>query len=144
MLLNKLTKFLLLPELNLIKICTTRNRIIEYSVVKESDFEVCPKCATKSTHVHDRRMVTVKDAPVGGKIKIFKILKRRFRCPKCKSAFTEPVHGINKHAKITQRLQRYITWACDNYVDLKRVRKDTECGNSTIYKRFYNQLELKA
>ena len=140
---EQLTSFLLLPELKLMSVKRIRNRAYEYNLVKESKFEVCPKCATKSSKVHDRRWITVKDAPIHGKIKIFKILKRRFRCTNCKSVFTEPVSGINKGARITQRMQRHILWSCENFTDLKKVRRDTECGNKTIYNRLYQQLELE-
>lgn len=140
---KQLSSFLLLPELKLISVKKVRNRLYSYELVKQSDFEVCPKCATKSSKVHDRRWVTVKDAPVHGKLKIFKILKRRFRCPHCKSVFTEPVNGISKGARITQRMQKHILWSCENFSDLKKVRRDTECGNKTIYNRLYQQLDLE-
>lgn len=72
-----------------------------------------------------------------------KILKRRFRCPSCKKVFTEPVQGIQKRARITQRLERRICWACQTYTDLKKVQRDLHVGRKVIYKSFYRQLELK-
>ena len=46
---EQLTSFLLLPELKLMSVKRIRNRAYEYNLVKESKFEVCPKCATKSS-----------------------------------------------------------------------------------------------
>lgn len=140
---KQLINFLLLPELKLFDMKKVRNRAYEYHAHKVSKFEVCPKCATKSSKVHDRRMVTLKDAPIHGKLKILKVIKRRFRCSNCKSVFTEPIAGVNKGARITQRLQRHILWSCENFTDLKKVRKNTECGNKTIYTRLYQQLNLE-
>ena len=137
-----LTKFTLLPELKLSSFRYT-STVLRYETIKESKFEVCPKCATPSYTVHDRRIVTVKDAPHVGRLKFIKITKRRFRCPKCKSVFTEPVQGIKKHSRVTQRFERSVLWACETFSNLKLVRKNYKCGNGFIYRCFYKQLELK-
>jgi len=139
---SHLTKFTLLPELKLSSFNYT-STTLRYGVIKESEFEVCPKCATPSYTVHDRRTVTVKDAPSGTRLKFLKIIKRRFRCPKCKAVFTEPVQGIKKYARVTQRFERSILWACENFSNLRLVQKNYKCGNSFIYKCFYKQLDLK-
>ncbi len=140
---KKLAQNFLLPELKVKHACRSSIRGILVQSTKESKFEVCPKCATKSTTVHDRRKIKVKDAPMGGKLIYHEIIKRRFRCPKCYCVFTEPVQGIKKHAKITQRFERSIYWACENFTDLKKVRKAHDCGYKLIYKSYYKQLELK-
>lgn len=139
---DHLTRFLLLPELNLTKFYYRRT-VLNYEAVKSSPFEVCPKCATPSTTVHDRRRVKVKDIPHGGKLRFITITKRRFRCPRCKSVFTEPVQGIRKGGRVTQKFERSVLWACENFSDLKRVRANYKCSYSLIYKCFYRQLELK-
>lgn len=137
-----LTKFTLLPELKLTNFRYT-NTVLRYEAIKQSEFEVCPKCATPSYTVHDRRTVTVKDAPLIGKLKFIKIVKRRFRCPKCKAVFTEPVQGVKKHARVTQRFERSVYWACETFSNLKLVQKNYKCGHSFIYRCFYKQVELK-
>lgn len=139
---SHLTKFTLLPELKLTHFSYT-SRKVSYETSKESQFEVCPKCATISKTVHDRRSVTVKDAPHAGRMKYITITKRRFRCPKCKAVFTEPVQGIRKHARVTQRFERSVYWACETFSNLKLVRKHYRCGNGFIYRSFYKQLDLK-
>ena len=50
---------------------------------KTSKKEVCPKCATLSSTGYDKRVVTIKDAPIRDKEVILKITKRRFYCKKC-------------------------------------------------------------
>ncbi len=137
-----LTKFLLLPELKLTEFkFKSTDRF--YRAVKASQFEVCPKCATPSFKVHDRRTVTVKDAPDSGKSKWITIVKRRFRCPKCKSVFTEPVQGIRKGARVTQKFERSVLWACEVFSDLKKVKTVYKCSYKFIYTCYYKQLELK-
>ncbi len=86
----------LLPELKFSH--SYKSGIANFTVVaiKRSKFEVCPKCATPSTKVHDKRTITLKDAPIRGKYMTLKVTKRRFRCPSCKSVFTEPIQGVNK------------------------------------------------
>lgn len=133
----------LLPELKFSH--SYKSGIADFTVVatKRSQFEVCPKCATPSSKVHDRRTITLKDAPIRGKYMTLKVTKRRFRCPNCKSVFTEPIQGVNKGGRLTQRFVRSIYWACENFQDLKRVKKAHRCGYKTIYKSYYKQLRLK-
>jgi len=139
---SHLTRFLLLPELKLTNF-NYRSTDRFYRTVKESSFEICPKCATPSTKVHDRRKVQVKDAPDSGKSNYLTIVKRRFRCPKCKSVFTEPVQGIRKGARVTQKFERSVLWACENFSDLKKVKTAYKCSYKFIYTCYYKQLELK-
>lgn len=137
------SKFILLPELKIISHWQSDKFRTQYKCAKESDFEVCPKCAVKSYSVHDRRWVQVQDAPIRGAGIYLKILKRRFRCPSCKKVFTEPVSGIRKGFKTTHRYRRGLRWACENFIDLKRVQRAYGCSAGLVYKVYYEQLELK-
>jgi transposase len=136
-------KFILLPELKLITHWQTTKFRTYYRCSKESDFEVCPRCAVKCFSVHDRRWIFIKDAPIRGSGIGLKILKRRFRCRTCKKVFTEPISGIRKGFKTTQRYRLGLKWACDNFVDLKRVQRAYNCSAGLVYKVFYEMLELK-
>jgi len=53
------------------------------------------------------------------------------------------VSGIQKGFRTTHRYRRGIKWACENFQDLKRVQKAFGCSAGTVYKVFYEQLELK-
>lgn len=135
--------FILLPELKVLTHWQSNKFRTRYNCVKQSQFEVCPKCATKSFSVHDRRWVFVRDAPIRGIGVGLRILKRRFRCPNCKKVFTEPVSGIRKGFKTTQRFRRGVQWACENFTDLKRVQRAYACSSGLLYKIYYEQLERK-
>lgn len=136
-------KFILLPELNLLTHYQSDKFRTHYKCAKESEFEVCPRCAVKSYSVHDRRWVKVQDAPIRGSGIYLNILKRRFRCPQCKKVFTEPINGIQKGFKTTHRYRRGLRWACENFIDLKRVQRAYGCSAGLVYKVYYEQLELK-
>ena len=136
-------KFILLPELKIMSHWQSDKFRTRYKCAKESEFEVCPKCAVPSYSVHDRRWVKVQDAPIRGSGVYLEILKRRFRCPQCKKVFTEPIQGIQKGFKTTHRYRRGLRWACDNFVDLKRVQRAFGCSAGLVYKVYYEQLELK-
>ena len=108
-------RFILLPELKILTHWEHSKFRTHYKCKKESDFEVCPKCATPSSSVHDRRWVKVMDQPIRGAGIYLHVLKRRFRCPGCKKVFTEPLNGIRKGFKTTERYRRGLRWACENF-----------------------------
>ncbi|PIK14328.1 transposase family protein [Halobacteriovorax sp. JY17] len=120
-----------------------KNYVIEFECHKTNEFEVCPKCATKSYKVHDRVFVHIKDIPIRNKLIFLKIKKRRFKCPSCKSVFREPIPGIKKGFKTTQRFRSHIRWCASNFSDLKRVTKQLQCSSWLVYTAFYEQLKLE-
>ena len=109
---------------------------------KESVAEVCPRCATVSGSIYDTRVVKLKDAPVRETNVWLHVRKRRFMCKPCGKPFTEPVAGVSKGARSTQRYHRSLLWACENFSDLKAVRKQYRCSYGLLYKTLYQQLEL--
>ena len=142
MLSESLSRGILLPELKFIKDVIV-NKQRQIFCEKISDFEVCPKCATKSSTIYDHVFVTIRDAPIRNQHVVLKIKKRRFLCKSCKKPFREPVQGIFKGFRTTQRLRGHIRWAAENYSDLKRVAKYTNSSSWLVYKSFYEQVDLE-
>lgn len=140
---DTVTNSLLLPELKLIAHSFNFRSVTYYHCEKTSAMEVCPKCATQSRSVYDRRWASIKDAPVRDKMVFLKIRKRRFWCAPCRKPFTEPVPGVSKGQRTTQRLKRSLLWACENFIDLERVRRTFHVSSGFVFKAFYEQLELK-
>lgn len=133
---------LLLPELKLLETRKGRGGI-ELRVEKTSTFEVCPRCAQRSWSVYDRREVRLRDEPVR-RIPVFLVVrKRRFSCGPCRRPFTEPVPGVRKGYRTTERYRRAIRQACEDYADLSRVRRRLGCSAGLLYRVFYEQLELE-
>ena len=139
---SKLTNFLLLPKLFLEDI-EQKKSVVLYHCQTKSSFLSCPYCHTKCSKIHDRRKVRVKDASNSAKKKILVITKKRFRCPECKKVTTEQIPGIQKSARITERMQRHLLYICNNFANMKSARKHLGLGNKTIYQRHYRQLELE-
>jgi transposase len=140
---ERLSRFLFLAELHLVGIKEASHGGATYHLEKRSDFEVCPKCATPSNTVYDHRTVHVKDEPIRSKFAVLAIKKRRFFCKTCHKPFTEPISGISKGHRTTERYQRSLLWACDNFSDLKKVRRTYRCSAGFLYKTLYEQLERK-
>ena len=118
-----LERFLFLPELKLVKVNTRPINHTEYHLIKESEFEVCPKCATPSYAAYDHRVIKVRDEPIRNKNTLLIIKKRRFWCKKCYKPFTEPIRGISKRGKMTERFKLSIYNHCREYSNLKAVQK---------------------
>lgn len=110
---------------------------------KQSEFEVCPRCATPSRSVYDHRVVSVRDAPVRDLAVRLLVRKRRLACRPCGRPFTEPVPGIRKGYRTTERFRRSLLWACENFSDLTRVRRAYHCSSGFVYGALYTQLELE-
>ncbi len=141
---SKLAQQMVLPELEILRFHRFSNATqIFYAQKRRQEFEVCPKCASQSRARYDRRWVTIRDEPIRGVNTIVKILKYRYWCGRCRKPFTESVSGIWPKRRTTQRYRRSLLWACENFGDLKKVRKAYRCSSSLLYKILYEQLELK-
>ena len=140
---GRLARFVLLPELNLISVQKVAPGYTRYVVEKRSPGEVCTRCANFSSSVYDRRTVVVKDAPIRGVQVDLKIIKRRFYCKTCRKPFTEPVQGVFKGRRTTERFRRSLLWAYENFSDLEKVRKAYSCSTWMVYRAVYDHLKLK-
>src|SRR5579872_4554805 len=141
---RNLIRRLLLPELDLTASWFKSSQgTTHLEAEKKSEMEVCPRCATPSRAVYDHRVVTVRDAPIRDKQTVLKIRKRRFSCKPCGRPFTEPISGVRKGCRSTERYKRSVLWACENFSDLKAVRRAYRCSAGFIYTTLYQQLELQ-
>ncbi len=141
---SKVTQSLLLPDLRFVtEKWIKKTRFIECE--KVSEFEVCTHCATKTSSIYDHRFVTPRDQPIRSKFVTLVIKKRRFRCSnlECRKVFTEPVGGINKGFRTTERMRAHIRYCASKFMDLKSVKDALSFSNATIYKAFYQQIELE-
>jgi transposase len=138
----KLTHFILLPKLNLLKITQEKKTTI-YFCESNTKSIWCHHCGLECFKVHDKRTVQIKDAPNLDKQKTLVISKKRFRCCGCKKVLTETLPGIKKGARLTERMQRHLLYMCNKFSNMKDIRKHFKLGNKTIYQRQYKQLELE-
>jgi transposase len=105
--------------------------------------EYCPRCATRSNSAYDHRSVRLKDAPLRGYQVRLVIRKRRLWCRPCAKPFTEPVPGVKKGRRHTERYGRALLRACERYSDLRQVRRDYRCSAGFLYTTLYRHLELE-
>jgi transposase len=110
---------------------------------KQSEMEVCPRCATPSRSVYDHRFVRLRDSPLRDLAVRLIVRKRRFSCRPCGRPFTEPVPGVIPGYRSTERFRRSLLWACKNFSDLTQVRRAYHCSSGYVYSALYKQLELE-
>jgi transposase len=140
---NSLSNFIFHPELKLTYLKKVSVFEAHAHCQKIRITEYCPKCATPSNLTYDSRRVRVKDAPIRGTGTILFIRKRRLWCAPCHKPFTEPVAGIGKGKRHTDRYARGILWACENFSDLTAVRRAYRASSSLVYDVYYRKLEQK-
>lgn len=141
---DSLVRRMLLPEVHLVRSYRkpgTATIVVETE--KQSELEVCPRCATPSRSIYDHRQAKIRDAPVRDMAVRLLVRKRRFSCRPCGRPFTEPVPGIRKGYRSTERYRRSLLWACENFSDLTRVRRAYRCSSGYLYNALYTQLELE-
>jgi len=140
---ERLAQFLVLPELEPTAFKKDKIASSVIQAKKISKFEICPKCATPSRVIYDHRIVRLRDAPVRGHGIKLSIKKRRFFCKPCRKPFTEPIAGVSKGHRTTERYRRGVVWACGAFTDLQEVRKAYRCSSGFIYKTLYARIETK-
>lgn len=139
---QNLTRMLLLPQLKLLN-TKSFNRFLLIECETKLERPRCPHCAHSQVYVHQYKHRELKDSIVRGKVHILKLKMKRYRCRSCNKTFNEEVPGVKRYQRLTERMKREIYWACENFADLKKVRKHTTVGSKTIYKRYYQRLEEK-
>jgi transposase len=137
------THLLQLPELKITSFKKTSKNFYQFDLIKHSKFEVCPKCAIPSKTIYDHVWTKPRDTPIRDKRIILNIKKRRFYCKSCKKPFTEPVQGIRKGFRTTERFRRHIMWCADNFANLHDVKKQLEVSSWLVHTAYYEQLELQ-
>lgn len=140
---DRLAQTLLFPELQMTEVSAWSRTWVHYRAVSTAREALCPRCPTLSSSVYDRRVCTVKDAPVRDQIVFLKIVKRRFWCKPCAKPFTEYIPGIKKGSRTTERYKRSVLWACENFVNLKLVQKHYRASAGYVFKTLYNRLDEK-
>lgn len=138
-----LSNFILLPELKLTYVVGSKKFLGIYHCQKSPKEEYCPKCATRSVSTYDHRVIQIKDAPIRGAGVSLMIRKRRLWCKPCQKPFSEPIPGIQKGKRHTERYVASLHWACENFIDLKRVKKAYHCSSAFLYQAYYKHLERK-
>jgi len=138
-----ITLQLLLPELHLLKTRRGPRGGLDFLVESTLPWKVCPRCATRSSSVYDRRWVTVRDEPIRrGEMRLV-IRKRRFSCRPCGRPFTEAIDGVRVGYRTSERYREAVWDAAEEFVDLKLVRQRMRCSAGLLQRIVYERLELR-
>jgi transposase len=97
-----------LGDLRILKQEMQSDGSIEVEVIATTDRARCPHCQRVSVKVHDTRPRRKRDIPLRGHRIVLVLLKRRFRCLKCRRSFTEPDQACGKRQRTTKRLREHI------------------------------------
>jgi transposase len=97
-----------LGDLRILKQEMQSDGSIEVEVIATTDRARCPHCQRVSVKVHDTRPRRKRDIPLRGHRIVLVLLKRRFRCLKCRRSFTEPDQACGKRHRTTKRLREHI------------------------------------
>jgi transposase len=140
---NYVLQKLTLPDLNLTFVQKISNKTLHFHCHKKTEWEVCRKCPTKSYHIHDHRKVTIRENKLRSKnIKLI-ITKRRFRCPSCKSVFTEAIGGIRVGFRSTEKYRDSLLYDFKHFENTKAVAKTNRCSSTLVTKICNERLELE-
>ena len=140
---NYVLKGILLPDLKILKIEKISASHRKFICEKTTEWEVCRKCPTKSYSVHDRRNVLIKDQKLKNKNITLQIRKRRFRCPNCKSVFTESVQGIKVGYRTTENYRGQLLHDFKRYHCTTDVAYQNRCSSTLVTQVVNQRLELE-
>lgn len=143
MLSSNIAEYFLPKELKFIQAKSYRNGFLWDVVKLRNEFEICPKCGSKSSVRCGKVSTTVREAPIRKKPLWLKIQKHRYYCKTCKKPFTENVQGIWPKRKTTQQFRQSVAADCEFYTNLDLVRNHHSCSSGFIYKVHYSTLKTK-
>lgn len=135
-----LAEYYLSKELKFVSSRCYRNGYIWDVIKRRNAFEICPKCASKSSVRCGKVSVTVREAPIREKPLWLKIQKHRYYCKTCRKPFTENVDGIWPRRRTTHYFRTSVSNDCENYTSLSLVRKHHYCSSGFVYKVHYERL----
>ena len=99
---------------------------------------VCPCCGAETDRIHDYRMQTIKDIPLG-RVTFLHLRKRRYRCA-CGKRFFEKNTFLPRYHRATGRLIAEIMFAFQKVVSAKEIgcRYNVSAVTAMRYFNLYN------
>ncbi len=138
-----LSHFLLFPELELEGHYMPNRGWLVIVARSKQGMQACGRCGTVADAIYDKRIVSLKDAPIRDRRVKLVVHKRRFYCKPCKRPFTELLPSVFRGCRITERLRRNILFLCKNFTNLHRVAQVAGVSAATVFRSFYDHLALE-
>lgn len=96
--------------------------------------QICPRCGSKTSTIHDYYTQPIKDIPIYFKPTTLFLKKCRYECPSCHKTFYPSNNIVSKYARKTNRLTEYIIHELRNLISVSDVAKKTSTSPSFISK----------
>ena len=97
-----------LPEFQMLGQAWKEDGSLSVKVMAKSETAMCPHCQFCCDQIHDRRERVKRDLMVRAYHVKLVVIKRRFRCPDCRTTFTEPDTTCGRRRRTTMRLRETI------------------------------------
>ena len=101
----------------------------------------CPACGALTDRVHDYRMQTVKDVPLGRKT-FLHLRKRRYRC-ECGKRFFEKNTFVGRYQRVTDRVVAAVIASFEKLVPAKEIGRQFNMSGTTAM-RYFKCVDCKA
>ncbi len=132
---NNTEKLLGLQGVNVKKVEDNEKSVLIYAELERKK-QKCPCCGESTDKIHDYREQAVKDIPAFGKLIVFKLRKRKYRCDRCVKRFFEENHFLPRYHRMTNRLAAYVIDKLRDERSFTGVSREVDLSVSTVISIF--------
>jgi transposase len=125
-----MTKLLNLPGI-IVESSLEEGKLLILSVSKAKKSAVCPNCGKTSDKLHQNQKHLVKDLPMGEREIILNVNRRRFKCKKCQTTFSEKLDFVGHKKGYTHRYAEKIAQEVIAS-DVSNVAKNNGLSNDEV------------
>lgn len=125
-----MTKLLNLPGI-IVESSLEEGKVLILSVSKAKKSAVCPNCGKTSDKLHQNQKHLVKDLPMGEREIILNVNRRRFKCKKCQTTFSEKLDFVGHKKGYTHRYAEKIAQEVIAS-DVSNVAKNNGLSNDEV------------
>ena len=119
-----------LPEVVVLGVTETE-RWIEVAGQYRQEEAVCPRCGRSTWQVHQWHLQHKRDAKLWGKEVWLAVLKRRFRCRRCRKVFMEPDPACGWGRRTTRRLRETVARRAEE-ATVRAVAREEEVSEGLV------------
>lgn len=131
---NYTTEFLNLEDVIITEVNNMADQLHVFIELPRRE-HTCPRCGAVTDRVHDYRMQTVKDIPLGRDTYLH-LRKRRYACPCCGKRFAEKNTFLPRYYRMTSRLIATIIDAFRKVVSAAEIASRYNISSTTALRYF--------
>lgn len=131
---NYTTEFLNLEDVTITEVKNVADQL-HVSIELPRREHICPRCGAATDRVHDYRMQTIKDIPLGRDTYLH-LRKRRYACPHCGKRFAENNAFLPRYYRMTTRLIVTIIDAFRKVVSAAEIAARYNISSTTALRYF--------